>query len=186
MTCYVFQFNKRQPISHRKRVSFQWWMWVTWSSTLAFFFLISFSTNSSEVTHFCLTANEGASRYRFCTGQHLWRDSTLSIYGKSLGAVPINSDDITAECTVTWPSLPQRCKISEGTEFSGKREKGKHCNCNFQPMDTTQRKTRKRSYPQHFLCQIAESADHQEQSTSSPNRAWLSHHLKQNKSRTIT
>lgn len=98
-------------------------MWVTWSSTLAFFFLISFSTNSSEVTHFCLTANEGASRYRFCTGQHLWRDSTLSIYGKSLGAVPINSDDITAECTVTWPSLPQRCKISDGTEFSGKREK---------------------------------------------------------------
>ena len=118
-------------------------MWVTWSSTLAFFFLISFSTNSSEVTHFCLTANEGASRYRFCTGQHLWRDSTLSIYGKSLGAVPINSDDITAECTVTWPSLPQRCKISDGTEFSGKREKGKHCNCNsnsnFQPMDTRAR-----------------------------------------------
>lgn len=52
-----------------------------------------------------------------------------------------------------------------------KKGKGQHCNCNFQPMDTQQRKTRKRSYPQYFLCQTAESTDHQEQSTSLPNRA---------------
>ena len=90
----------------------------TWSSPSSFFFLISSSTNSREVTHFCLTGNEGASRYRFCTGQHLCRDSTLSIYGRSEGAVPISSDDMTAEWTVTWPSLPHKCSTSDGEDFS--------------------------------------------------------------------
>lgn len=45
------------------------------------------------------------------------------MYGKSEGAVPINSDDMTAEWTVTWPSFPQRCSTSDGEEFSEKEKK---------------------------------------------------------------